>query len=74
MLNEMQCNPSRYSGSRVLYLHTGIAINIFTDVVCIYLYPCYFIGGIFCLYDGVLDNVIKSSAHMNQVYDFNSTF
>lgn len=46
MVKEMQNNPGRFKGSRILFVHTG---------------------GIFCAFDGELDNMLQKTKHTNLV-------
>lgn len=50
MLSELQGNPGRFAGKRILYIHTG---------------------GIYGLYDGRVDKMLKENPETNQVYSYN---
>ena len=66
MLGEMQKNPSRFAGKRVLFIHSGIQQPAAVGK-WILLYTVHSLGGVFGLFDGRIDAVVEKSSVTNQI-------
>ena len=79
MLAEMRDHPERFAGRRVLFLHTGEPPGGWgagggSGTTCLQLSPSlHSPGGLFTLYDGRIDELLKQTPATNQVSVYKSS-
>ena len=68
MLTEMEKNPNRFKGRRVLFIHTGMLL-VLTKIVSL-LFLLALVGGLFGVMNGALDEtVIKEGKDIIKLSD-----
>ena len=67
LLGEMEKNPARFKGKRILHIHTGAATS---GIIVFVIMCCYITGGVYGLYDGRMNEILKHNPVTSRITVF----
>lgn len=68
LLGEMEKNPARFKGKRILHIHTGMYIN--NSIIVCTITVANAIGGVYGLYDGRINEILQHNPATSKITVF----